>query len=425
MTDRAGFFAGLADILTAMCVYYAAGGILIMGARWGVHLFWLLLWAAVCSVLFALLLKKPRGVPLLTAVTAALFLGGMALFLLVSSTPPGFGYILVMAVGAGMASGLSLYTCLNRPQIMRHLTHLDVLLLALLAILLVRQALGIDGGTVALMAAVLFLDAASAVGLRMSDGEPGDGNGRDALRASMISLGASAGLALLIWLLTALFSHSGEITGNVLQGIGSFLAAIGSRIEAAFRWFAELFRREEHYDGIQLEEMPSLASLESTGQGEGFTPDPAAVGAVLIVLAAAVLLLIVLHLRRMTVARTSGEPMASPGGEVRRSGGTVSALLGKLRAALRFRWTAFLNRDTPGGLLVCLERRGRRVRTPRQTGESMRAFITRMDESGGLDELSDALDMEYYGSGARVLDAKHCRELRRYMRNLGKAVQHG
>ena len=58
----------------------------------------------------------------------------------------------------------------------------------------------------------------------------------------------------------------------------------------------------------------------------------------------------------------------------------------------------------------------------RETGESMRAFITRMDASGGLDELSDALDREYYGGGTGALSARRCRELRRYMR---KAVQHG
>ena len=89
--------------------------------------------------------------------------------------------------------------------------------------------------------------------------------------------------------------------------------------------------------------------------------------------------------------------------------------------ALRFRCTVFKNRDTPGGLLVLLERQGKKRRAPRETGESMRSFIRRMDGSGGLDELSDALDREYYGGETGAMTAKRCRELRKYMRRLRRS----
>lgn len=421
MSDRVGFFAGLADTLTAMCVYYLAGGILILGDGWGVHLFWLLLCAAACSLVFAVLLKKPRSTPVLTAVTAGLFLAVMAVLLLASETPLRFGYVLVLAVGGGMAAGVSLHACLHRPPVMRHLTHLDVLILVLLAVLLVREALAIDGATVALMTAVLLIDAAGAVGLRMSDGDSGSLEGRSAFRASMVALASAAGVALLIGLLTLLFSRSGALTDGVLRGIGGFFASLGGVLERFFRRLAALLHREERFEAIELEELPSTAGLEGTSGGTELSLNITALGIALAVLAIAAAAAVTLLLRKKRFSRgTKTVPAASDTG-IRRTS-VSGGLWRRLRADLAFRWRAFVRRDTPAGLLVRLERMGKRAHAPRQTGETMRAFIARMDASGGLDELSDALDREYYGGGKRTLSARRCRELRRYMR---KAVQHG
>ena len=97
MRDRAGFFAGLSDVLTQMCAYYVVAGILIMSKRgWGLHLFWLLLCAAACAFVFAYVLKKPRGVPFLTGLTGGLILAVMGVFRLASSTPMRFGYGFVL-----------------------------------------------------------------------------------------------------------------------------------------------------------------------------------------------------------------------------------------------------------------------------------------------------------------------------------------
>lgn len=419
MSDRAGFFAGLADILTAMCVYYVVAGVLIMGSGWGVHIFWLLLCAAGCAFAFAAFLKKPRSTPLLTAVTGGLVLACLGVFLLVSETPLKFGYIFVLCVGAGMAAGLPLYTCLHRPQVLRHLTHLEVLILAMLAVLLTRSALGIDGGTVGLMAAVLLMDAAAAVGLRMSDGETA---GENAFKASLVALGAAAGLALVIGLLSLLFSRSGAVTGGVLHGLGAFFSSIGRGMESLLRRLADLIYREQRYDTLHLEDMPSLAELEMEGGEMDFSVNTTGLGIVMAVLVVAAAVAVAVILRKKRVARDVTMVSAPESAAVRRSGGTMDALWRRLKAALAFRWTAFLHRDTPAGVLLYLERRGKRLRAPRQTGESMRAFITRMDPAGGLDELSDALDREYYGGGKRALSGKRCRELRRYIR---KAVQHG
>ncbi len=416
MKDRAGLFAGCADTLTAMCVYYVVAGILIMSGRgWGLHLFWLLLCAAGCTWIFAALLKKPRATPFLTAVTGGLFLGCMAVFLLGSKTPPKFGYVFVLAVGGGMAVGLPLYYGLNRPTVQKHLTHLDVLIMALLGLLLCRQALGIDSGTVALMVVVLFMDAAAAVGLRMSDS--GSGESADAFRATMIALAAAVAVALAIGLFTLIFSRSGAVTDTVLHGIGSFFAVVGGGIEKFFLRLATLVAHEDSFEAIPLEgEIPSVAGLEGAVSGSEHSGNATAVGAVIValVLAAAVAVAVVLRKKRFSREADAASPPSVS--VVRRSGGTMKTLWEMLLKKLRFRWRAFVLRDTPAGLMIYLERQGKRRHTPRQTGETMSRYIRRMDRSGGLDELAAALDREYYSGREAALPAGKCRELRRYIR---------
>lgn len=422
MTDKAGFFAGCADILTEMCVYYVVAAIMIMSGRgWGLHLGWLLLCAAVCAWIFARTLRKPRTTPFLTALTAVLFIAVMAVFLLASATPPTFGYVFVLAVGGGMAVGMPLYYGLHRPDVYRHLTHLDVLILALLGLLLCREALGIDGGTVALMVAVLFMDAAGAVGLRMTEG--GGADSANAFKAAMVALCAAVGVFLVIGLLTMLFSRGGGLTGSVLRGIGGFFAAIGAGIERFFIWFSGLFRREEQFEAIPLEgELPSVADAELEAGGMELSVNTTAVGIGLCVVIAAAAIVIAAVMRKKTFSRGTKTAPAASDTVVRRSDGTLRFFWQRLKAALRFRWTAFRLRNTPGGLLVTLERVGKRRRVPRQTGEPMGHYIRRVDGSGGLDPLADTLDREYYGGGGQTMSPKRCRELRRYMR---KVVRHG
>ena len=52
----------------------------------------------------------------------------------------------------------------------------------------------------------------------------------------------------------------------------------------------------------------------------------------------------------------------------------------------------------------------------------MRAFVRRMDDAGGLDELCDALDRAYYADMSDGLTPSRCRALRRRMR---RAVRRG
>lgn len=421
MKDRAGFFAGCADALTDMCAYYIVAGIFIMASRgWGLHLGWILLCTALCSVIFALVLRKPRGLATLTIVTGLLFAAVLAAFVMASVTPMKFGYVFVLAVGSGMAVGLPLYYNLKRPLMHNHLTHLDVLILVMIGLLLCREALGIDHGTVALMVIVLFMDGAAAVGLRMTEGGTGDTD--SAFKATMVALGGAVGLTFVIGLLAVLFSRSGAVTGAVLRGIGSFFKAIFRVVERFFLWLVSFVQVRKDYGVLPMEEMGSIAELEQREAMPELSLSPIVPAVLFGIVILAAIVLLVLYLRKKTFVRGT-KIAASPSNTVtRRKTGTLKKLWARLMAALRFRWTAFVRRDTPGGVLVYLERRAKRRHQPRKTGESMRQFLSRMDPTGGLNDLADALDREYYGACGRTLSPKVCRKTRHYIR---KVVQHG
>lgn len=421
MRDRAGFFAGCADALTEMCAYYVVAGILIMSRRgWGLHLFWILLCTAACSVIFTLILRKPRSVPVLTVVTGILFAAVLAVFILASKTPMKFGYVFVLAVGAGMAAGIPLNYAINRPLMHKHLMRLDVLILALAGLMLCREALGIDVGTVALVVAVLFMDAAAAVGLRMTEG--GTGDTRNAFKAVLVALGGAVGLAALIGALAALFSRSGTVTATVFRSIGAFFRSIGKGIEAVFRWLSGLISVRRDYGQLTLEEVGTIPAVEQMEARPELNFDPTVLGILLCVLLAAAVVFLLIYLRKKTVVRGTKSVAAPSNTVTRRKGGAFETWWERLKAAIRFRWTAFVHRNTPGGVLVYAERRARKRRVPRQKGESMRQFLQRVDKSGGLEPLANALEQEYYGGLGRTMSARTCREMRSHIR---KVMQHG
>ncbi len=412
MRDRAGFIAGCADALTELCAYYIVAGLFIMARRgWGLHLGWLLLGTVLCSLLFALLLQKPRTTGFLTAVGAILFAALMALFIFASSTPMRFGYVLVLAVGAGMAMGCPLNYALHRPQIHQHLTRLDVVIVMLALLILCREALGLDGGTVALVAAVLFLDAAAAVGLRMS--EDGDGENGHAFRAVLVALGGALGLAGVIGLLLVIFSRSGEAVGKLLRGLGRFFSALGGLFEAFFLWFSGLISPRRDFGELPLEPTVTVGSVAELEAGMDMNVDPVAVAVILgILLAAAltVLLLVTRNKRFVRSVRTVGGGETAP---LRRRTSGFALWWQRLRQTLAFEWTALCRRNSPAGLLVWLERQGRREHRPRRPEETMRCFIDRMAPEGTLSPLAEALDMEYYGGETAGLSPAQCRRLRR------------
>lgn len=418
MRDRAGFFAGCADTLTQMCIYYFAAAVFILANHgWGLGLFWILLCAAVCSVIFALVLRKPRGMIPLTMLTVLLFGLVLAVFILFSETPIYFGYLLVLVIGAGMAVGVSLRFVLQRPVMHVHLLHLDAAVLTVASMLLCRGAVEVETGAAALMTVVLLMDVAAAVGLRMTED---GGDTENAFKAVLVALGGAAGLTGLVWLLVAAFSDSGAAVGAFLQGVKNALGAVFRVIEKFVFWLASFIHLREEVEELAITSAGDTAWMEQMRPQFDIPIPPWVFGVILAAVVIYVVVRLAYDLRRERFSSGTKEGRFSSNPTKRAKKSAAHTLWERLLAALRFRWMAFRRRNTPGGVLLYLERRAKRHHAPRRTGESMRCFLGRMDPAGGLNGLADALDTEYYGGQSRVLSPGECRKIRYYIRKVNR-----
>ena len=414
MRDGNGFFAALSCALSSLCVFWLIAAVMILGRRgWDIGLFWFLAAGTLSAGFFELFLKKARPVPLLAALTGLLGGAFLAFCLLWTRVPLSFLHFFVMTVGAGMAVGMPLYGCLKRPSVHQQLTYLDVTLLAFMVLLLCGEYLGIGAQTNGLFVLVLLMDAAAAVGLRMRDG----GDGRSARKATLVALACAALLALAVLALVSLFSRSGGLTGSILNALAAAFGAAGQALSRFFAWLTGLFYRPETTEELDIGlSAAAVGPIEGRAQRE--LEVPPAVAAVLVALVAlAVLFAVVLFFRKVKTAggKTAAVSAAAPARVSRVSG----ALGEKWRAfwkKLRFVWTAFRRRNSPAGLLVWLERQGKKARKGRRPEETMRQFIARMVPDGRLSPLADALDMEYYGGTEASLSPAQCRGLRRLYR---------
>lgn len=418
MKDHTGFFAGLADSLAELCAYYMAAAF-ILSDRWGLHLGWILLCTAVCSAVQTLFLRKRRMIPLVAAVAAVLFGASLAVFIWKSETPLSVGYVTVLVVGAAMAMGCTMKNALHRPTVFGHLLHLDGMVLALVLMVLCREALEIADTTILCVVAVLLLNAAAAIGIRMTEGAADTEN---ALKASFVALGGAAVLAVLIGLLSAVFSRSGTVTGILLRGLANGLKAIGAAIQQFMEWLVSHVQLQEEFGAAAIGEFAFMSEAEQIAIWKQLSVDPMILAVIAGVLVLVAIVRIVHQLRKHSIAKAAvGGQSVSPGASRKRHN-SFSLLWERLRAALRFHRTVLLRRNSPGGLLVYAERRAKRCRRPRKKSESMRSFLCRLDPAGGLNRLADVLDREYYGGEKTLLPVRDCRKARRYIR---KVVHHG
>lgn len=420
MKDRAGFLAACADAMTELCAFYLLVGVVILSERgWGLHLGWILLCTAACSLVSALFLQKSRSMAAMTAAVTVMFAAVLTVYLLVSKTPLKFGYVSFLVLGAGFSVGCSLGHALNRPRMLDHLTKLDVLVLVMAGLLLCRKALGIDHGVVACMSLVLVLDGAAAVGLRMTEGAA---DTEYAFKASMIAFAGVGGLAVLVALLVMVFSRGAAVASAAAQVVKAALLALWQAIERFMEWLAGLVDTGYTAEPAAMSGEFVIPEVDQYAALPKIPVDPRIFVVLLGLLILVAFGYVVWYFRKKRLNRGTKTMASSSNTAVRRRKASGrNGLWSRIWAAVRFRWISFLRRDTPGGVLVWLERRAKRCRCPRRPGESMGSFLRRMDPSGGLETLSGALDREYYGNQRDIMSGRDCRRTRQYIR---KVVQH-
>ncbi len=410
MKNRVHVFAAVSESLCYLCVYWIVAATMILAHKgWSMGLLWPLAWSLLCAMADVLILKKERSFAFLMLLGVGMSAVGLLFFIVISGVKMTGLHVVTLAVGAGMASGLPLYYLVNKPQLSKHLNALDILLIAFVWLLLVQSGYEFAAGTDLLIAVVLLVDAAAAVGLRMN----ADGGVAGAWKAVVAALVSALAVAALVALLVALFSRSAALTGGILGALGAGFRWIGSLLRGFFAWFSGLFYRERKYYelGNADFELPSVAGLDETVQIGQQSMAWLGVTAGVLVLALLVALLIVMRKDKWKLsAEGQSESFAA---QTSRMTGGLRRRWREWLDSLRFWWAARLRRDTPPGLLVALQRKARRQKHPRREGETIRAFIARMAPDGSLSVLADDLERHFYGKQAYRLTTAQCRALRR------------
>ncbi|MBR6231340.1 MAG: hypothetical protein IKR00_05330 [Lachnospiraceae bacterium] len=375
---------------------------------------WVILFAAVSLAVFIFMLRKERSLPVTAAVAAALFAAHITAYLVLYTGQTTFGFVVYVIIQSGFSVFFPLYHCLHEQTVTIHLTVMDIYLLALGWMFLTAESMGTDTVSVICAAAVLVIDVSGAIGLRMSDGGTDEGTGK----AFALAFASAGVVAAAVVLLISLFSRSAGVTDAVVSGIRSAVAALWRLIESFIDWLASLISPPDPGE-ISIEALPSGIEAEE----ELLTAneiDPTLIFVIIGVAAAVAAVIIVIKFRRektrirfsdgtrLSIARTKKKKRA------------VSRRFAKLLEELRFRKNAFLNRNTPPGVLLWLEKKADKRKAKRQYGESIREFAGRMAPAGELEPLVNDMERCLYGAGTYLLSAAECRKLKKNYKKISK-----
>lgn len=235
------------------------------------------------------------------------------------------------------------------------------------------------------------------------------GQNRPPLWLVAIPLGAT-GLGVL--LVAVLSEPLGRLLKMAVNAVVWLVRWLGWAMVAAIEWLLSLFPAMETGE---VELPPPTPAFQMTMAEEGAD----VLGGVNIIMLAAVLIIGAGAI--FWLLRAPRKPLGNArAGKVRglKFRQWLKALLGKLRAELRF-WRRYLvARNTAPGLLLWLERRLQRCGKGRRKGETCRAFLQRAAEllpaqAEPLAELAGTIDGYYYGGTGAVFPASRVRSLRR------------
>jgi len=418
LTNVSRFFSALSDTLTFMCIYYlVAAYMIVRPANWGIGIVWLVLPVVVFTVMWMLLLRKPKAGMLIVFVTAICFAATTAFYIWISSTEMSFRYLLMIAVGPGIAVGLSFYYSLHCISIQKHLMVLDYMVICTAAFFLLKNALVLDPICSIIMVLVLILDICSAVFLRLSEDDTV--NSADAAKAIRLTI-CCAGIPVFITaILSAIFSKSGNIFSKVFTSLASFIIVIWKAIENGLKWLFSHFDSSKSYDVIEIEELPSISDIENEIIQGSLNINTRVIGIVLCIILLVVLILAVLILRKRQISNMQLSSEKSASGLTRNNIYQIN-WWGKLKEQINFEIGYIKNRNTAAGLFIYLERVGKRRRKARLKAETMRSYISRIDAENKLSRLSDALDEQYYSNNCVAITTSDCKVLRQYIKTIVK-----
>lgn len=373
-----------------------------------------LLCALGCYAVNLLFLRRPRALPALAVLNLGLFAATLLILLRFSAILGGPVSAVFFVGFAAITLGRGLYFAFAPVGLGAHLIHGDILSLALFWLALSAEAALLERPWyLALQLGVLLLNLLCAVALRVGGTQNGQVLVGAPAAGAFLSAGLLGGMLLLLYALAHLLAgHSRSAVQTAADGLSAALHALWDAVNSFFAWLFSLFPSPQEVPAEPPDLLPPDGiSPEITVQGPADLRPLYLLGGLLL---AALLLGAAALLFRFRHSRSS----LSAGGTASRSSvrrsrkkGALRRRLSAWRFRLHFRLLAFRRRNTPPGVLVWLERRMKRAGAPRLSGETPRAFLSRLPMD--FSALADALDRLYYGDGDAVLPPAVCRALRR------------
>jgi hypothetical protein len=376
-----------------------------------------LLGGIICFLVNFFLLEQPRSLPILVGANAALF--GLLLFSLIYFAPllSGFFNHLVVVVFAIITVSMAYYLAFKPLSLQKHLLYFDAYMMGMLWLFLAMAGGEMADTDLWAYLLLIVLNLVCNMVLRSVESNVGATLCGAPVRGALFAFGMVAGMVLVIFAIVRLLAAgASDMVASVWLGVKAALAAVWGAIERFMAWLASLIRVDQELPPLELEAMPSMEGVEELPPADIPLTALYMAGAI----AAAVILSGIVYLicrfrkkkLRIEVSRAGRE--AAP--RRNRLAGGVKRRIAQFWAQLRFRLAALRHRSTPPGLLVSLERWGKKHGMPRLAGETMREYLSRLSPDGALLPVADALDAMYFGGGANSLSKAACRQLRREFR---------
>lgn len=412
MKTKAELFACFGECLAASSLIWLAGiSFIMIDAEVPLPgVWWSLLMTIAAASVYILILRRGTTVRVLAAVSVILLAGEITALLFLYKDNISFGYVITSILMACVSVYVSMYLCIKKQILSRHMSFIDIMIGVLVWLTVFYTARGGNTYSTLCIIAVTVMNVAAAIGLRMSEGGTDEGVGK----AFALAAVSSAAAAAVIYFLVRLFSRSGAVTGAVLNGIRDFFIGIGKLIGRFIDWLASFISEPD------MEAVPD--AMPQTGMESGdISFEEVSVNPVIpAVIIGAVIVLIAVWIVRKTARekvslslKISGEGTAV---RSRKKKGLFAKKWRKFIENMRFRWRAFVERDTSPGLLVWLERKALKKKMPRSDGESIREFTLRLAPDGTLEALTSDLEKKLYGASEYDLSAKECRSIRKDMK---------
>lgn len=369
---------------------------------------------AAVYLLNALLLR--RGVPLpALAVCDLLALAGAVALVLPLAVLPGVGSAVFAGLIVAAGWGICLYTAFHPVTVPKLLTQCDVIVLCTIWAALIQGGGSLPVEQLMPYPAGLLLNLACLLALR-TFGESREVVYGSRLGGALLSAGLLGVIGALLYVFVRFLSGGARSAlAAFLQGALGLLRGLWELLNRFFTWLLSHFTPD-----VESGAPPTADPMGSAQTEEELMQvvlDPRlliALGVILAVAAAGVLIFFLVRMRRV---RLHLELTAPQRRQVRRSGRSgalgqwLAGLLFRLKCALLFT----LRRNSPMGTLVWLERWGRRRRAPRKQGETYRRYFLRLQSLADpacrerlaqlLEQLADCLDQRCFGTGRPAFSA--------------------